>query len=91
MNKKKKINTPKTLLGDEPKKNLNSTLIDADEYYLNVLESKKLIRNHIYNKTEFNFYRNKFQNEETESNKDENNIKNIIGLKKLIIKMIIEI
>ena len=83
MNKKKKINTPKTLLGDEPKKNLNSTLIDADEYYLNVLESKKLIRNHIYNKTEFNFYRNKFQNEETESNKDENNIKNIIGLKKI--------
>ena len=75
-------NNPKTLLGNESKKNLNSTLIDANEYYMNILESKNLIRNHIYNKTEFNFYRKKYHNEETKNNNEENNIKNILGQNK---------
>ena len=75
-NYKKDSNNKKTLLANEPKKNLNSTLIDADEYYLNILESKKLLRNHIYNKTEFNFYKKKYQKEETKDNEN-NLIKNI--------------
>ena len=81
-NNNSKYSNPKILLGNEPKKNLNSTLIDANEYYLNILESKNLIRNHIYNKTEFNFYRRKYQNEETKNNKEENNIKNLLELNK---------
>ena len=72
-NKKKKTNIPKVLLANEPKKNLNSTLIDANEYYLNILESKKLIRNNIYNKTEFNFYRNKYLKEENKNDEKNNN------------------
>ena len=71
-------NNPKILLENESKKNLNSTLIDANEYYINILDSKNLIRNHIYNKTEFNFYRKKYQNKETKDNKEENNLKNIL-------------
>ena len=79
-NKKKKINNTKVLLGNESKKNLNSTLIDANEYYLNILESKKMILNRIYNKTEFNFYKNKHQNEESKSNTEERNLKNLLTL-----------
>ena len=37
----------------------NSTLIDANEYYLNILESKKLIIKNLYSKTETQFYNNK--------------------------------
>ena len=81
--KKKKSPNPKTLLANEPKKNLNSTLIDANEYYLNILESKKLIRNHIYNKTEFNYYKNLYKKEEAKNDKDEDTIhKNIFPIKK---------
>ena len=80
--KKKKSPNKKTLLANEPKKNLNSTLIDANEYYLNILESKKLIRNHIYNKTEFNYYKNIYQKEESKNDKDEDINKNIFPIKK---------
>ena len=80
--KKKKSNNPRVMLGSEPKKNLNSTLIDANEYYLNILESKKLIRNNIYNKTEFNFYRNKYLKEENKNNDNEDNNNNILALNK---------
>ena len=79
-NKEKKLNNTKVLLGNLSKKNLNSTLIDANEYYLNILESKKMIRNRIYNKTEFNFNKNKYQNEESKSNAEEKNIKNLFSL-----------
>ena len=79
-NKKKKLNCPRVMLGNEPKKNLNSTLIDANEYYLNILESKKLIRNNIYNKTEFNFYRNKYLKEENKNNENEDNNNNNINI-----------
>ena len=84
--KKKKSPNKKTLLANEPKKNLNSTLIDANEYYLNILESKKLIRNHIYNKTEFNYYKNIFKKEESKNDKDEEINKNFFPIKKNINK-----
>ena len=83
-NKKTKSNNNiKVLLGDEPKKNLNSTLLDANEYYLNILESQKMIRNKIYNKTEFNFYKNKFQNEERKNEEKEKNINNNLKMNKM--------
>ena len=84
--KKKKSPNKKTLLANEPEKNLNSTLIDANEYYLNILESKKLIRNHIYNKTEFNYYKNIFKKEESKNDKDEEFNKNIFPIKRDINK-----
>ena len=65
---------------------MNSTLIDANEYYLNILESKKLIRNHIYNKTEFNYYKNIFKKEESKNDKDEEINKNFFPIKKDINK-----
>ena len=37
-------------------KDNNSTLIDTNEYYLNILESKKLIIKNLYSKTETKFY-----------------------------------
>ena len=80
--KKKKSPIKKTLLANEPKKNLNSTLIDANEYYLNILESKKLIRNHIYNKTEFNYYKNIYKKEESKNDKEEEISKNIFPINK---------
>ena len=42
----------------------NSTLIDANEYYLNILESKKLIIKNLYSKTETQFYNSKNNNHE---------------------------
>ena len=67
--KDKKRENSKILLANDSFKNINSTLIDANEYYLNILESKKLIFKNIYSKTETQFYSNK-------NNKD-NELKNI--------------
>ena len=81
--KEKKKESNKILIGNESFKNNNSTLIDAKEYYLNILESKKLIIKNIYSKTETHFYKNKnnkveaLKNIEDFFNSEKNN-KNIL-------------
>ena len=57
--KDRKRENTKILLSNDSFKNNNSTLIDANEYYLDILESKKLIIRNIYSKTETQFYPNK--------------------------------
>ena len=78
--KDKKRENNKIILGNESFKNNNSTLIDANEYYLNILESKKLIIKNIYSKTETHFYNNKNNDlkniDEYFNNKKSNNIQN---------------
>ena len=69
--KEKKRENNRIILGNESFKNNNSTLIDANEYYLNILESKKLIIKNVYSKTETHFYNNKSKNE------NEKELKNI--------------
>ena len=59
--KDKRKENDKIISNNEPIKDNNSTLIDANEYYLNILESKKLIIKNLYSKTETQFY-NKNQN-----------------------------
>ena len=76
LNEKKKENN-KILLENESFKNNNSTLIDAKEYYLNILESKKLIIKNLYSKTETQFYKN--QNDKLEALK---NIEEFLNINK---------
>ena len=59
---KKRDNNKKKL--NENIRDNNSTLIDAKEYYLNILESKKLIIKNLYSKTETKFYNNKINKNE---------------------------
>ena len=67
---KRRENTKILLSNESFKNNNNSTLIDANEYYLDILESKKLIIKNIYSKTETQFYPNK-------NKKKEDGLKNI--------------
>ena len=67
---RKRENTKILLSNESFKNNNNSTLIDANEYYLDILESKKLIIKNIYSKTETQFYPNK-------NNKKGDELKNI--------------
>ena len=75
---KDKIKENNKVLLRSDSKNSNSTLIDNKEYYINILESKKLIVDDIYSKTENNFYRNKRNSDNILKNIDEyfNKIKN---------------
>ena len=80
--KDKRRENDEILMKNENFRDNNSTLIDANEYYLNILESKKLIIKNIYSKTETQFYNNKNSNKEklkdieeyfNKINKDNNN------------------
>ena len=80
---KRKIDD-KIISNNENIKDNNSTLIDANEYYLNILESKKLIIKNLYSKTETQFYNKNKNNSNiqlknldeyfTKDNKNKNNI-----------------
>lgn len=93
---KKRENTKILLSNDSYKNNNNSTLIDVNEYYLDILESKKLIIKNIYSKTETQFYPNKNKKNEEElksineyfKKKEKNKYKNQKELIKKISKKI---